>query len=145
MKIDKIFSFLTYPGKNKDNQPDIESASLPLKGKLFNMLSHIFDNAEKDCGIPVMFVSEEQDQENTIRDAIVRLSQSKSIKDGRLLAERLQLFTTKKSGMGLLFISIGTEGYNKKIVISRFPAEEGIVAEKLSGCLLYTSPSPRDA
>lgn len=130
MKIDKILSFLTYPGKHADEQPQISGAIIAKKGKLYNMLSSIFDNSDTDCNIPIMFLPEDGKQKNGVRDTIIKFMESKSIEDGRLLSERLQVATTEKSGMGLLFFTIGSEGDNAKIVISRFPADEGIVAER---------------
>lgn len=135
MKIDKILSFLTYPGKHADEQPQISGAVIPNKGKLYNMLSSIFDKSGSDCNIPIMFLPEEDKQKNGVRDTIIKLMESKSIDDGRLLSERLQLATTEKSGMGLLFFTIGSDGDTTKIVISRFPADEGIVAERKSKTL----------
>jgi hypothetical protein len=48
---------------------------------------------------------------------------------GRRIAARLQNVTTHRSGLGLLFLITGTEGLESKIIISRFPADEGILAE----------------
>ena len=135
MKIDKVLSFLTYPGKHADEQFEIGGTVIPHNGKLFSMLSNIFENAEKDCDIPIIFLSEDDAQKNAVRDEIVELSKSKALENGRTLANRLQLATTGKSGMGLLFLAIANEGSKTKIVISRFPADEGIVAERKSKTL----------
>lgn len=135
MKIDKIMSFLTYPGKHADDQPTISGAVIPKKGKLYNMLSSIFHNSDSDCNIPIVFLSEDQAQKNTVRDEVVQLVTKKSLSEGKLLAERLQRATTEKSGMGLIFFTIGSNGEEHKIVISRFPADEGIVANRQSTTL----------
>lgn len=135
MKIDKIISFLTYPGKHAEEQPEIGGATIPKNGKLFNMLSGLFDSSVSDCNIPIIFLAEDESQNNSVRDEIVQLATSKSIGDGKVLAKRLQLATTDKSGMGLIFFTIGGDGANHKIVISRFPADEGIVAERSSDIL----------
>jgi len=130
MKIEKILSFLTYPGKHANDQPQISGAVIPKKGKLYAMLSTIFEKSDSDCNIPIIFLPEDDKQNNQIRDAIVKLIESKSLDDGKFLAEKLQFATTEKSGMGLLFITIGRKGNEAKVVISRFPADEGIVAER---------------
>ena len=135
MKIDKIMSFLTYPGKHADDQPTISGAVIPKKGKLYNMLSSIFDNSDSDCNIPIVFVSEDQAQNNAVRDEVVQLVTTKSLNEGKILAERLQRATTEKSGMGLIFFTIGSNEEEHKIVISRFPADEGIVANRQSTTL----------
>ncbi len=135
MAIERVLSFLTHPGKHKEDPPQISAAVIPKKGKLFNMMADIFSNSETDCKIPIIFISESGDQENDVRDEIVSLISSKSIEDGRVLANRLQMATTEKSGMGLLFFTIGSDRNEGKIVISRFPADEGIVAERSSKIL----------
>lgn len=135
MKIDRIISFLTYPGKHAEKQPEIGGATIPKKGKLFNMLSGLFNSSESDCTIPIIFLPEDESQKNSVRDEIVQLATSKNSDDGRVLAQRLQLATTEKSGMGLIFFTIGSDGANQKVVISRFPADEGIVAEISSNTL----------
>ena len=135
MKIEKILSFLTYPGKNAEEQSEISGAIIPKKGKLFNMLSAIFQNSESDCNIPIIFISEDDDQVNEVREEIQNLISTKSVSEGRVLAERLQHVTTSRSGMGLLFFTLGTSGDQEKLVISRFPADEGIVAERKSKTL----------
>lgn len=136
MKIDKILSFLTYPGKHKEEPPEISGAIIPKKGKLFNMISSIFEKSDSDCKIPIIFLPENGEQKNDVRDEILKLMASKSIEDGRALANRLQNATTEKSGMGLLFFTIGSEDKECKIVISRFPADEGVVAERNSAKLI---------
>ena len=40
--------------------------------------------------------------------------------------------TTGKSGLGLLFLLSGKNGQDKKLVLSRFPADSGILAEESS-------------
>ncbi|WP_022663689.1 hypothetical protein [Desulfospira joergensenii] len=135
MEIDKIFSFLTYPGKNAEEQPEIGGVEIPKKGKIFKMLNDIFKNSEVDCKIPIIFTSENDDQKNDVKDEILALMESGSIDDGLILANRLQSVTTKTSGMGLLFFTIGYNDKNSKMIISRFPADEGIVAEKKSEAL----------
>jgi hypothetical protein len=53
-----------------------------------------------------------------------------SIANGRRIAERLQEVTTHRSGLGLLFLLAGTSGKLKRLVVSRFPADQGIIAEE---------------
>ncbi len=134
MKIDKIMSFLTYPGKHIDEQPEVKGVEIPKKGNLYNMLFNIFENSESECNIPIVFISGDS-QDNLVRDEVVQLVSTKNINDGKVLSERLQRSTTEKSGMGLIFFTIGSSGEDNKIVISRFPAQEGILAEMQSESL----------
>ena len=129
MKIDKIMSFLTYPGKHIKKQPAVNGAEIPKAGKIYDMLLNIFEESENNCDIPICFNSGGS-QDSLVRDEIVRLVSTKSMDDGKVLSERLQCSTTEKSGKGLVFFIIGSSGEYNKIVISRFPAQEGILAEK---------------
>jgi hypothetical protein len=54
---------------------------------------------------------------------------------GRRIAERLASFTTHRSRLGLLFLIVGSEGVGNKVIISRFPADSGILAEENSEAL----------
>jgi hypothetical protein len=136
MTIKHSFSFLTYPGKHKPDEPIAPGTAIPnSEGKLARMLSDIFANAGRDCLIPIMFVSPGESQENEVRSDLIALVKKPSVAAAAVLARRLQLATTGTSGMGLLFISIGAEGQGTRIVISRFPADEGVVAERTAGAL----------
>ena len=53
----------------------------------------------------------------------------------QLVAERLQSVTTGRSGLGLLFLINGREGGTQKTVVSRFPAEQGVLAEEKGNSL----------
>lgn len=130
MNITHVFSFLVPPGKNEDILKNISSATVPLEGKLFDMLNSVFLLSEKECDIPIIFNCESKDQVNPVRSMLINLIKSKNIKDGMAIAEKLQKSTTSKSGTGLFFIAIGADEKNTtKVVMSRFPAEVGIMAE----------------
>lgn len=49
---------------------------------------------------------------------------------GRKIAERLQTITTNRSGLGLLFLMQGKARGSHKLVVSRFPADQGVIAEE---------------
>jgi hypothetical protein len=137
MPVEKIFSFLTFPKKNASADEVVSGVHIPLDdGKLCMMLKAIFDRADRDCSVPVMFVSDGEKQENAVRSDLLTLFEKPSIATATPLAKRLQSATTGSSGMGLLFISIGKNSeIDKRIVISRFPADEGVVAERNSAKL----------
>ena len=134
MPVKKIYSFLTYPKKSQPEESIVSGARIPLDdGKLCKMLTDIFDGAGKDCIVPVMFVSDGEKQENAVRSELLALLQKPSVTAATPLAERLQAATGGTSGMGLLFICIGEDGESHtRVVISRFPADEGVVAERQS-------------
>jgi hypothetical protein len=134
MAVEKIFSFLTYPKRNQPEEAVVSGTQIPLDdGKLCKMLKDIFDGSGTDCNVPVMFVSDGDKQENAVRSELLALLAKPSVTAATPLAKRLQSATSGTSGMGLLFICIGKDGESDtRVVISRFPADEGVVAEKSS-------------
>jgi hypothetical protein len=134
MAVEKIFSFLTYPKRNQPEEAVVSGTQIPLDdGKLCKMLKDIFDASGKDCNVPVMFLSDGEKQDNAVRSELLALLSKPSVAVATSLAKRLQAATSGTSGMGLLFICIGKDGESDtRIVISRFPADEGVVAEKSS-------------
>lgn len=128
MALETLYSFLTYP--KREEAPT--GVGIPLDDtKLCLMLRGIFDNADKDCNVPIMFTSEGAKQENVVMNEVETLLEAPSIDLAKPLATRLQGVTTGSSGMGLIFFCVGKNIEGKpQVVISRFPADEGIVAEK---------------
>ncbi|SDH03927.1 hypothetical protein [Propionivibrio dicarboxylicus] len=128
MALELLYSFLTYP--KKEEAPT--GVDIPLDdSKLCLMLRGIFDNANKDCNVPILFTSEGTKQKNIVMDEVLTLLSAPSLEVAQPLATRLQCVTNGTSGMGLMFICIGKGHSGKKqIVMSRFPADEGIVAER---------------
>lgn len=126
----KIFSFLTFPAKHLDEQPKIAGTEIRNIGKLYQMLTEVFNRAPYECNIPICFMaSEDGTQFNEVRAEVIDLLKEQSVPLGLKLAQRLQATTTNKSGLGLLFLTIGEDSSGEKILlISRFPADEGIVA-----------------
>lgn len=123
--------FLVHPGKNEHTPLDIRGADVPLQGKLHKMLLDIFDNAERECQIEISFnAASDGSQQNDCRDLILAYLQETSIERGKELAKLLQRETNRKSGMGLLFLMTSESAGIVRFVISRFPADEGILAEE---------------
>ena len=131
MALEAIYSFLTYPKKSEPDEPLGPGALIQLADdKLGRMLTGIFATAERDCVVPVMFVSDGGQQENAARGELVALARRPSLDAAALIGLRLQRATSGTSGMGLLFICVGDDGGRRRLVISRFPADEGVVAER---------------
>lgn len=131
MKITCAYSFLVHPAKSLKEQPQIGGAEIALKGKLFYMLSSMFDKSNQECAIDICFKPKEDGtQQNVCRDEIISILKTPSLKIAKSLAIRLQSVTTNKSGLGLLFILLGENKATQKIYISRFPADIGILAEE---------------
>jgi len=132
MSINAISSFLVYPGKNDVNPRDALGTQLKLTGSLFHKLREVFERSEKECTVPIRFsMGIDGSQNNPVRSLIHEYLVSPTLENGLVLANRLRDLTTKKPGLGLFFIMSGVENKHYKIVLSRFPAEEGILAEEV--------------
>lgn len=134
MEISAAFSFLVHPAKNEDVQPDINSGVLPLAGGVYEVLKKAFTRADAECNIDIMFESDDA-QSNPVRSELLDLLDDCCLDRATPLAERLQRVTTHRSGLGLLFIVIGEEGSRRRIYITRFPADIGIVAKERGDAL----------
>lgn len=133
MALEAIYSFLTYPKRGKSNTPAAPGVEIPLdEGKLCSMLREVFDQSGRQCDVKVMFTSPGAKQENEVRSDLLALAKKPSAATALPLATRLEQSTTGVSGMGLLFVCIGKDGAHRRIAISRFPADEGVVAERAS-------------
>lgn len=95
------------------------------------MLDGIYQKSDDECNIDISFNHNEMGtQQNDCRDLLIRYTRDPTVSHGRDIAERLQAVTTNRSGLGLLFTIVGTEGREHKLVVSRFPADSGILAEE---------------
>ena len=131
MSIERIHSFLVHPAKHSDRQPDIGGAHIPHSGLLYKMLTGVFDRAPEECDIEIVFRPDENGQQkNECRDLMVAYAKQPTVPNGRLLVGRLQQVSTHRSGLGLLFLIKGKEGGNHRLVISRFPADQGVIAQE---------------
>lgn len=114
-----------------DDAPNIGGTAVALNGKLYNLLAGVYDNSSQECDIDISFnPAADGTQQNDCRDAITTYVGGPTLIRGRRIAERLQRVTDQRSGLGLLFLIAGKEGNNHKVVISRFPADEAILAEE---------------
>lgn len=132
MNLTSIHSFLVPPGKHLDPQPVVSGTAVPGSGALHNMLAELFARAPRECDIQVVFRPDSEGrQQNECRNRLEAFARGPSVPAGRAVAERLQRVTTRRSGLGLLFLLVGSaSGGRHTLVISRFPAEEGVVAQE---------------
>jgi len=131
MPIQRVHSFLVYPAKHAEEQPEISGTRIPRRGRLYVMLTNVFDRARDECDIEIVFrQGEGGQQQNDCRDLLMAYAQDPSVRNGRLLASRLQVVTTHRSGLGLLFLMKGARDGNHQLVISRFPADQGVIAQE---------------
>lgn len=131
MAIETIHSFLVHPSKNEDESPDIGGTPIPLRGRLKDMLTDVFNRAADECNIEVIFRPNEENKPiNECRDLLIDYLQAPDIDKGRVIAKSLQDNTTRRSGLGLLFLMKGVVADQQALVISRFPADQGIIAKE---------------
>lgn len=131
MPIERVHSFLVHPAKHVADQPDISGAQIPRRGRLYQMLTGVFNRAHEECDIEIVFRPDDGgQQQNECRDLLVAYAQEPSIPNGRSVASRLQMVSTHRSGLGLLFLMKGEVDGNHHLVISRFPADQGVIAQE---------------
>lgn len=130
MAITHVHSYLVHHGKNilEKDRSAICGTTLQLSGKLFEMLANVYQKATQECTTAISFTS--SDQKNEARELVVNYATRPHQQKGLKLAHRLQGVTDGTSGMGLLFLVRGDEGGRIRTVISRFPADVGILAEE---------------
>lgn len=138
MPITHAFSYMVHPRKGDPDANTINGAAVPLEGKMFGLLSDVYEKSDKECDIDIVFnPSEDGKQDNPCRNLVRAFAKSPSVEAGREIAHRLRKATDGRSGPGLLFLILGKEGDAHKLLISRFPADSGILAEeKASGLQL---------
>jgi hypothetical protein len=134
MKPNKILSYLVPVGKGQEEPEEVTGTSVPLSGSMFSMLTGVFEKSDDECKVPIRFVTDGS-QQNDVRDEVRDVMRNPTVAKGKKLAERLRDVSTGRSGLGLLFLLLGQEGDAHKIVLSRFPADQGVLAEWKKGAL----------
>ena len=136
MNIVAVHSFLVHPAKNTDPQPLVRGTPVLPEERLFQMLRHLYERAPHECHLDITFQPHEDGTtDNPSKDALEAYNSQPTFQHGQLIAQRLQVVTTKRSGLGLFFLVKGRAGGSHRLVIARFPAEEGVVAQENAGAL----------
>jgi hypothetical protein len=130
-KVNAIHSFLVHPDKGADEQTTIGGTQVKGENRLVEMLTAVFMAAPDECKHDIYFLPNEAgEQKNDCRDLLLAHLGTPSKGNGLKLAQRLQSVTTHRSKLGLMFILVGSKGSSKRIVVSRFPADHGILADE---------------
>ena len=130
MPVVRVHTYLVHP-KSDDVTSGIGGTTLPLAGKLFELMADVYAKSDHECDIDISFNPQpDGTQKNACRDAVTSYLNDPTLERGRVIAQRLAAVTTKRSGMGLLFLISGMEGSSQKLVISRFPTDSAILAEE---------------
>lgn len=126
----KVHTCLIQPGKNQSSPTPINGQELAGDDALFDLLGRIFHSPRDPRDFDVVFrKSADGKQQNEVRNAIIAYQQTQNIETAIKIALRLQASTDRRSGNGLLFLMTGQHATKYRTVISRFPANEGILAE----------------
>ena len=98
---------------------------------MFTLLKEVFDRSDDECDIDIFFKPDDQGQQiNPTRDLVIQYLQQANISRARLIAQRLESCTDRRSGLGLLFLIAGAEKHEHKVVISRFPTDSAILVDE---------------
>lgn len=136
MSITCIDSFLVRPSLGHPDAGQSAGTRVEHVGKLFSMLQSLFDRASADCTIDIAFrAAEGGSQSNTCQDVLLKHFRKPTPTTARAIAQRLAGVTGNRSGLGLLFIICGRFAHGHRLVLARFPADQGVLAEERSGTL----------
>lgn len=131
MPIQNIHTFLVHPNKGLDEPVAPSGTEVPLEGPVYDLIRGVYAAGDDAHPIDISFNhGPAGEAENACRTLICNYIRTPSVETGRAIAERLGIHTTKRSGLGLLFLARGYEGVQPRIVLARFPANNGILAEQ---------------
>ena len=128
MIMTSAYSALVHPASSAASQLPIKQAIVTQSGRLLDMLTDIFERAESECNIDLVFSPDtNQAQNNSCRAALMAFIRNPSFQTGEIIVRRLQSFTPPQAGVALLFLLVGANNSgHHQLVVSRFPAETGI-------------------
>jgi hypothetical protein len=102
------------------------------------MISDLYSEAPSTNRIEVSFRSD-GNQYNVCRALLLAYLEGPSSAKAKRIAARLQLVTTRVPGLGLFFVVDGSDAQGRRLLLSRFPADQGLLAEETSGRSLSVS------
>jgi hypothetical protein len=121
LPVQRIHAYLVHPKKGDEDRSQPPGTDVPLLGQMFNLMDVIYSKSETDCDIDITFrCTSDGKQQNDCRDLLQTYLAAPSLTTGKAIAERLGQTTDLRSALGLLFLIVGKEGKEHKVVISRF-------------------------
>jgi hypothetical protein len=109
----------------------ISGTNVPLEGAVFKLLEDVYEKSERECSIDIAFNQPAEDVDsNPCRSLLLAYARAPSVATGLPLATRLAAYSTRRSALGLLFLATGMVGLQRKILIARFAANSGILADE---------------
>jgi hypothetical protein len=137
MPITEVFAFLVHPQKGEEQVSVSSGVTVPLSGDLFSHLSEVYKKSLNECEIEVVLTPSGDGtvQHSHVRDVLLEFAGSGSLDSATTFATRLAGCTTRRSGLGLLFVIRATENSKTTILLSRFPTETAILVDDGEGGL----------
>jgi hypothetical protein len=129
--IQHLHTFLVYPNKGAAEPHAISGAGVPLEGEVFDVLDDVYSATDRECKIDISFNrAADGEAANECRDLLLAYANAPSVATGLPLADRLGIHTTRRSALGLLFLAVGTIDQETKVIVARFAANSGILANE---------------
>lgn len=137
MSIREIFAFLVKPAKDEIVGQDVSGVRVPLNGDLFTHLSEVYRKSKLECEVEISLVpnGDGSQQVSAVRDLFVQFAETGQIEHATLFAKKLGSCSTRRSGLGLLFVIRCVEGEKITILLSRFPTDTAILVDDDEGHL----------
>lgn len=133
MKEIHLLSYLVHPNKGIEEEKQIPpiGSEISEKDELGLMLLRLLNDSENECEISIIFTpSETGEKKNFMQDLMLQFCKKPTIQNGLVMAKKLSLCTPRNSGLCLLFLLLEKNDNNDvKILLSRFPADIGVLAE----------------
>lgn len=134
MPILEIRACLVPPGKGLSTPPTIEVLTLTPGDRVFTLIERVYTSALNECRYEIIANPDANGhQNNQARDLFLDYAKLPDDAKAELIGSRLSSFTTRRSNDGLLFLALGDEAGKRRLVLSRFPAEEAVLVEKTRG------------
>jgi hypothetical protein len=131
VNIQHLHTYLVYPNKGLAEPRPISGTNVPLEGEVFKLLQDVYVKSERECSIDIAFNQPADGAaDNQCRALLLAYARAPSVELGLSLAARLGDWSTKRSALGLLFLATGMVDQQRKIVIARFAANSGILADE---------------
>jgi hypothetical protein len=110
---------------------------VPLSGELFTHLSEVYRKSQNECEIDIALLpsGDGSQQESEVRTLLLDFAKSGSIEHATMFAKKLGDCSTRRSGLGLLFVIRSVENDATTILLSRFPTDTAILVDDEEGQL----------
>ncbi len=137
MPITEVFAFLVQPLKGENAEIVSTGVTIQLTGDLFAHLSEVYRKSLNECQIEVALSpsGDGSTQHNYFQEIVMEFADLGGLASATKFANRLSGCTTRRSGLGLLFVIRAVENSHVTVLLSRFPTETAILVDDGDGGL----------